>query len=118
MIPMMDNVLNQRAYVCHVCAMQFKLSPFTMAKSSCFICANMIIGGNAAVGLKYEARLCQKHGSPGYPNVVQCVVCRMVQQKPKGPAPGVFDPVPLNICFECWASGSGSRSRCCWLNID
>jgi hypothetical protein len=99
--------------------MQFKLGPFTMAKSSCLICTNMILGGNMAETshMKREARVCQKHGSIGYPYNFQCVVCKMSRPIPKGPATAMNAPVPLNICFECWLAGGGTP-RCCGLEID
>ncbi|CAF0915376.1 unnamed protein product [Rotaria sordida] len=118
-IPHADTPLSQRAYLCHICAMQFKLGPFTMAKSSCLICTNMIMGGNMAQAnaFKREARLCQKHGSMGYPHSLQCIVCRSLRPKPTGTAPTVTDPVPLNICFDCWCAG-GATPRCCALELD
>ncbi|CAF1086252.1 unnamed protein product [Rotaria sp. Silwood1] len=118
-IPNIDNPFNQRAYLCHICAMQFKLGPFTMAKSSCLICSNMIIGGNMTQtnAFKREARLCQKHGSIGYPNSIQCVVCKSLQPKPTGTATKITDPVPLNICFDCWCAG-GAAPRCCGFELD
>ncbi len=115
----MDNALSQRAYLCNVCAMQFKLGPFTMAKSSCLICTNMILGANMAEASlsKREARLCQKHGSVGYPHNFQCVVCKVLRPMTTGPVNAMSAPVPLNICFECWLAGGGIP-RCCGLELD
>ena len=99
--------------------MQFKLGPFTMAKSSCFICTNMILGGNIpqAATFKREARLCQKHGSIGYPHTIQCAICKNFRPKPTETAPAIADPVPLNICFDCWVAG-GAIPRCCGLELE
>ena len=115
-----DSLLNQRAYVCNICAMQFKLGPYTMTKSSCIICTNMIIGGsmNDANTMKREARLCQKHGNIGYPNLYQCAICKMQRQLPKPPATGFDAPVPMNICFECWIQGGAAGARCCALEFE
>ena len=65
---------------------------------------------------KREARVCQKHGSPGYPNLIQCFVCKMMRQKPQGKTPSIGDPVPLNICMQC-SNFSGGLLRCCGLDI-
>ena len=99
--------------------MQFKLGPYTMAKSSCLICTNMIIGGNMAetAHLKREARFCQKHGMNGYPNNYQCVVCKVPRPITKDTVPAIMAPVPVNICFECWCAG-GAAPRCCALELD
>jgi len=111
-------MLSQQAYICNICAMQFKLGPYTMAKSSCLICTNMIIGSNTSTSnfTKREARVCQKHGSIGYPHSFQCITCKVIRPKTKGPATP-FDPVQLNICFECWCAG-GAGTRCCGLEVD
>ncbi|CAF3865964.1 unnamed protein product [Rotaria magnacalcarata] len=122
LLPFTDDIFNQRAFLCNICAMQFKLGPFTMAKSSCLICTNMILGGNMSQGnpFKREARLCQKHGSGGYPHSIQCVVCRQPRPKPSGTgtAAGFPESVALNICFDCWISGGGSRPRCCGMEFE
>ncbi len=99
--------------------MQFKLGPFTMSKSSCLICTNMIMGANMAEASasKREARVCQKHGSPGYPHNFQCAVCKILQPKPKESKMAITDPVPLNICLDCWFAGGG-LPRCCGLEMD
>jgi len=112
-------MLNQRAYLCNICAMQFKLGPFTMAKSSCLICTNMILGGNMAEtsSMKREARVCQKHGSIGYPNSFQCAICKIQRAMSRAPTTPMDAPVPLNICFECWLLGGGIP-RCCGLELD
>jgi hypothetical protein len=111
--------MSQRAYLCNNCAMQFKLGPFTMAKSSCLICTNMIMGGNMAqtASMRREARLCQKHGSMGYPQSIQCIICKGIRPKPTGTTPSFADPVPLNICFECGLAGR-SATRCCGFELD
>ncbi|CAF2483713.1 unnamed protein product [Rotaria sp. Silwood2] len=114
-----DDPFNQRAYLCHICAMQFKLGPYTMAKSSCLICTNMIMGGNMTQtnALRREARVCQKHGSIGYPHSIQCIICKSLRPKVTGTAPSVTDPVPLNICFDCWFAG-GAIPRCCGFELE
>lgn len=108
--------MNQRAYICNICALQFKMGPYTMAKSSCAVCTNIIHG--VLVGddssFKREARLCQKHGYPAYPLTIQCFLCRTIRPKQIGPTPMVGDPVALHICFQCWIAGRGSN-RCCML---
>lgn len=111
-----DGLLNQRAYVCHACAMQFKLGPFTMAKSSCLICTNMIVGGMSSKDMtfKKEARFCQKHGSRGYPSMIHCVLCQRPQHRQIGSTASMADPVPLNICLQCWIDGK-ALPRCCAL---
>jgi hypothetical protein len=119
MLAPQDSFMSQYAYMCHICAMQFKLGPFTMSKSSCFICTNMIMGGNMAqtASMKREARVCQKHGSPGYPSTIQCALCKSIRPKPAGNTPAFSDPVKLNICFECWIKGS-SQQRCTAIECD
>lgn len=90
-----------------------------MSKSSCLICTNMILGGGMPQQnfMKREARLCQKHGSMGYPTMVQCILCRMSKPKPKGTTTTVIDHVPINICLECWMAG-GSQFRCCAMELE
>lgn len=119
MIPPHDSPLSQRAYLCNVCAMQFKLGPFTMSKSSCLLCTTMILGGNMAETshMKREARFCQKHGSSSYPSNYQCVVCKMIRPITKETAPAMMAPVPVNICFECWCTSAGAP-RCCGLELN
>lgn len=111
--------MNQRAHVCNVCSMLFKLGPFTMSKSTCLLCTNMIVGGGQSNDgqFKREARLCQKHGAMGYPTVVQCVVCKVTRHKKMGPTPSVADAVPLNICFQCSLVG-GAAPRCCGFEFE
>jgi len=79
----------------------------------------MIIGSNmgASNPFKREARVCQKHGSLGYPYNFQCAVCKVIQPKAKGSTKTPFDPVPLNICFDCWCAGAAG-TRCCGLEVD
>lgn len=90
-----------------------------MAKSSCLICTNLILGMNmnTASTTKREARLCQKHGSVGYPHNFVCVACKVLRPMVKGATASFNDPVPLNICFECWCAG-GSIPRCCGFELD
>jgi hypothetical protein len=97
--------------------MQFKLGPFTMAKNSCLICTDWIPEGNRAETSPWtrEARVCQNHGSFGYPHVVQCAVCKMQLIMPKRSAQAIGAPVPLNICFDCWGAGA---PFCCELELD
>lgn len=67
--------------------------------------------------MKREARFCQKHGSPGYPNNYQCVVCKMLRPLTKENTSAMMAPVPVNICFECWCSGRGIP-RCCGYELN
>ncbi len=67
---------------------------------------------------KREARVCLKHGSLLYPHSFQCVVCKTPQRiatRP-GPANAMTAPVPMNICFRCFAGGG--ISRCCGFELD
>jgi hypothetical protein len=97
--------------------MQFKLGPFTITKGSCFVCTNMIPGGDMAgtSPWKREARVCERHGSGGYPHTFQCAICKMQRPVPKGPAAAFEAPIPLIICLECWYAGAGG-TRCCGLD--
>ena len=111
-------MMNQRAYICNVCSMQFKLGPYTMSKSACAICTNMILGGNTNQESphKREARLCQQHGYAAYPKSVQCLLCKTTRSKQIGATPSIADPVTLNICLQCWLAGRGTP-RCCALEM-
>jgi len=112
--------VNQRAYACNTCAMLFKLGPYTMTKSSCLVCAYMIPGGNMSQFniMKREARVCQKHGSPAYPRQIKCVICKSMRINTTGTVPSPNDPVPLNICFECWLVGGSGMTRCSEYDCD
>jgi hypothetical protein len=80
----------------------------------------MIHGGNMAETsyLRREARVCQKHGSQSYPVAIQCALCRSIRPIIKGKPPAFDDPVPLNICFDCWIKGGGPVQRCAGFDTD
>lgn len=110
-----DGILNQRAYICNICASQFRLGPSTASKSACLICTNIIMGaytGGAGASNRFEARLCQKHGSMGYPAMVQCILCKLPIPMNIGKPIGPLAPAIANICMECYLTNRGV-SRCC-----
>ena len=92
------------------------MGPYTMAKSACAICTNIIHGVmlHDDKSFKREARLCQKHGYAAYPAMIQCLICRMLRPRQISNVPSIADPIPLHICMQCWIQGRG-LDRCCAL---
>ncbi|CAF0883848.1 unnamed protein product [Adineta steineri] len=113
-----DGPASQRAYACSTCATLFKLGPYTMTKASCMICTNPILNFNQANNhMKREARVCNKHGTPGYPRTIKCIICRILRVNLTGTAQPFLEPVPMHICFQCAIAG-GAATRCCEFNND